>query len=138
MEPAELLLLQIRRCGLAEPECEAKFAKALGKFWRFDFCWWERMLAVEFEGGSWSGGAHNRGKHFESDCMKYALAALLGWKVLRVNNHMVEDGRAIRLIEIGLRPGPPFPPDLTRLARERCEKCLTKAEKLKRLAKGTK
>jgi very-short-patch-repair endonuclease len=67
--------------------------------WRFDFAWPVHKFAVEVEGGSWIGGAHTRGKHFESDAEKYNEAALLGWTVLRVTPKMIEDGRAIELIK---------------------------------------
>jgi hypothetical protein len=51
--------------------------------WRFDFAWPEQLVAVELEGGIWTGGAHTRGKHYQSDCEKYNAAALRGWRVLR-------------------------------------------------------
>lgn len=41
-----------------------------------------------------AAGAHVRGAHFESDCFKYAEAALQGWIVIRVTSDMVNDGRA--------------------------------------------
>lgn len=53
------------------------------------------MVAVEIEGGTWVSGAHGRGVHFESDAEKYDEAAILGYRVLRFTNKMVEDGRAI-------------------------------------------
>ncbi len=137
MEPAELLLLQIRAAGLPEPETERQFVNAYGRRFRFDFAWSERLLAMEFEGGSWSSGGHTRGKHFESDCTKYNFAVLLGWKVLRVNNHMIEDGRAILLLEAALGCKSDEDVILT-LAKHRCDKCLTKAEKLKRAARRLK
>jgi very-short-patch-repair endonuclease len=67
--------------------------------WRFDFAWPARLVAVEVEGGTFSGGRHSRGKGFEADCEKYAEAAILGWRVLRVTTAMVNDGRALDLIE---------------------------------------
>jgi very-short-patch-repair endonuclease len=66
--------------------------------WRFDFAWPALLLAVEVEGGSWTGGAHNRGAHFESDAVKYSEAAVLGWRIIRVTTDMVDDGRAVGLI----------------------------------------
>jgi very-short-patch-repair endonuclease len=66
--------------------------------WRFDFAWPELLVAVEIEGGSWSGGRHTSGPGFEADCVKYAEAAILGWLVLRVTTAMVDDGRAVALL----------------------------------------
>ena len=50
--------------------------------WRFDYAWPEGV-AVELEGGTWTGGAHTRGVKYGSDCEKYNTAALMGWTVLR-------------------------------------------------------
>jgi very-short-patch-repair endonuclease len=51
--------------------------------WRFDFAWPDAMVAVEVEGGVWTGGRHTRGAGFQADCRKYNAAVLLGWRVLR-------------------------------------------------------
>ena len=50
---------------------------------RFDYAVTDIKLAIEYEGGTWSGGAHTRGKHYSSDCEKYNLAQINGWIVLR-------------------------------------------------------
>ncbi len=52
--------------------------------WRFDFAYPIRRIAIEIEGGVWSGGAHTRGKGFSEDCEKYLEALLLGWRVVRL------------------------------------------------------
>ena len=36
-------------------------------------------VAIECEGGIFSGGAHTRGKHYASDCEKYNAMTMLGW-----------------------------------------------------------
>ena len=51
--------------------------------WRFDFANLERMIAVEVEGGVWTGGRHTRGKGFEGDIEKYNCGVALGWRILR-------------------------------------------------------
>jgi hypothetical protein len=51
--------------------------------WRFDFAWPDVMVALEIEGGVWSGGRHARGPGFIADCEKYNASAALGWVVQR-------------------------------------------------------
>lgn len=58
--------------------------------WRFDFAAPCAMVALEIEGGVWSGGRHTRGKGFIGDCHKYNGAVARGWKVLRVTPQMME------------------------------------------------
>lgn len=41
------------------------------------------MVAVELEGGVWSGGRHTRGRGFIEDCDKYNAATGLGWAIFR-------------------------------------------------------
>jgi very-short-patch-repair endonuclease len=77
----ENLWKQIRIKGLPLPKREYEFCP--GRKWRFDFAWIEQKLAVEVEGGNWSGGRHTRGRGFEQDCEKYNAAILMGWRVLR-------------------------------------------------------
>lgn len=80
---------------------EHRFA-APDRKWRFDFAWPSRKVAVEVEGGIYANGGHNRGAHIESDAEKISTAAALGWRVLRVTGKMIEDGRALALIERAL------------------------------------
>lgn len=91
------LAWQVRATPLPEPVQEVRFDPV--RRWRFDFAWPAHKVAVEIEGGTWSNGRHSRGEGFEADCEKYNAAALLGWIVLRVTPRMVDDGRALRLIE---------------------------------------
>ena len=66
--------------------------------WLLDFAWPDRKVAVEVDGGTWSGGRHTRGAGFETDCEKLNEAAIMGWRVLRVTGTMVKDGRAIEYV----------------------------------------
>jgi very-short-patch-repair endonuclease len=67
--------------------------------WRFDFVLPDHKIAIEVEGGVFSGGAHTRGKHFEEDAIKYNTASILGWKVLRFSTGQVTRGEAINFIK---------------------------------------
>lgn len=57
--------------------------------WRFDFAHVETKVAVEIEGGVWSGGRHTRGKGYIEDCTKYNRASELGWTVFRLTPDML-------------------------------------------------
>lgn len=92
----ELFALQLRAYRLPDPEREFRFSPP--RRWRFDFAWPDLRVAVEIEGGIFSGGRHTRGKGFESDCEKYNAAASDGWRVLRFTTGMVERGEAIAAV----------------------------------------
>lgn len=92
----------ISAVGLPPPIREYRFAPP--RRWRFDYCWPDRRIALEIEGGTWNGGRHVRGKGYERDCQKYNAATLAGWTVLRVTTPMVRDGRALALLEQALSP----------------------------------
>lgn len=92
---AENMALQLRARALVDGMFrELEFARAIGRKWRFDFAWPARHVALEVEGGTWTGGAHTRGAHFESDCEKYAIAAIQGWRVIRATTDQVRTGVA--------------------------------------------
>jgi len=99
-EGEEMLALHIRANKLPEPVREYRFAP--DRRWRFDFSWPERKLAVEVEGGVWSGGRHTRGSGYVKDLEKYNRAAVLGWCVLRFDTGAVRDGTAIAAIREAL------------------------------------
>lgn len=67
--------------------------------WRFDFVLSGTKIAIEVEGGIFSGGAHTRGKHFEEDAIKYNTAAIENFKVLRFSTGQVTRGEAIAFIK---------------------------------------
>lgn len=130
----EALLQQIRDAGLPEPEREYRFAKLLGRTWRLDFAWPGEMFAVECNGGTWTDGRHNRGVGMENDAVKGDVATLLGWRVLTVTNHMVADGRAIRIIR-GVLEG--FEAEAAEwLAGCRCRQCDARGARKREEASG--
>lgn len=85
------LELHLRVYGLA-PIREFKFCG--DREWRADLAFPEHKLLIEVEGGTWSGGRHQRGAGFTNDCLKYNAAALLGFTVLRYTTEMVMNGAA--------------------------------------------
>ena len=94
-------MFQLQLAGLPLPEREFLFHKR--RKWRFDFAWPDLLIAVEVEGGVFSGGRHVRGQGYESDCEKYNEAQLLGWMVLRFTPGMIKRGKADQVIEKAIR-----------------------------------
>ena len=83
---------QVFSCGrYSGYEREHRFARHLGRRFAFDFAWVQQRVAVELEGGTWSGGRHTRGAGYENDCKKYNLAVLEGWAVLRFTSTMLNE-----------------------------------------------
>lgn len=83
-----------------------RFAKEIGRQWRFDFAFLQLKIAIEVEGlvvrrigGQMvSMGRHANVAGFREDCLKYAWAAVLGWTVLRFEQSQVK-GDGMDMIE---------------------------------------
>ena len=111
----EEFLFQVKAIKLPIPEREYRFgAMASGgtgnglrkrlaehglRDWRFDFAYPDLKIAVEVEGGTFSGGRHTRGKGFEGDVEKYTSATLLGWLVIRATGKHVKSGQAVQWLQ---------------------------------------
>jgi very-short-patch-repair endonuclease len=97
------LLAKMKYVGFPEFETEYQFDSA--RRWRFDFAFPQShfRIAVEAEGGVWSGGRHVRGQGFIDDCEKYNRAAIDGWCVLRFTAESIKDNSALDQIEESLR-----------------------------------
>jgi hypothetical protein len=94
--PADLFASQLVERGFrAAPE----YCFAYPRRWRFDFALVSNLIAIEIEGGTWSGGRHTSGSGFRKDCEKYNEATRLGWRVYRFTSDMVTSGKAIEFIE---------------------------------------
>ena len=78
---------QLKPIGAPDPVREHRFAPP--RRWRFDFAWLDSRVAVEVEGGTWTGGRHVQGQGFADDCEKYNHAALDGWTVIRLTSDML-------------------------------------------------
>ena len=80
-EAVDALVFQIRAVGLPAPVREHKFPSPTAR-WRFDLAWPDRHVAVEVDGGVWTGGRHVTGSGATKDAEKFSNAAALGWRVL--------------------------------------------------------
>ena len=98
----EAFALQLRATGL-DAGVTREFRFHQSRRWRFDFAWPVKRVAVEVEGGIWTRGRHTRGGGYIGDLEKYNEAAVMGWVVLRVAGEHIEDGRALRWLELALR-----------------------------------
>jgi very-short-patch-repair endonuclease len=99
----DALAFQLRAAGVELHETEYRFAKDIGRRWRFDLAWPARKLAVEIDGGLFVFGRHSRGAGQLADMEKYAEATLRGWRVLRVGAPHIRSGQALEWIERALR-----------------------------------
>ena len=59
--------------------------------WRFDLAHRGGAVAVEVDGGTWTGGRHVRGAGYRRDAEKLNAAAALGWFVYRLTPDMASD-----------------------------------------------
>jgi len=91
----------LKALKIKKPEREYTFASP--RRWRFDFAWVDEKIAVEIEGGIWTGGRHVRGKGFENDCEKGNQAQLMGWAVYRFTPSHIARGDAVEIIRKALK-----------------------------------
>lgn len=111
-KPEETFDFECRTRGLPPYLRNHQFAKqAMGRGWKFDFCWIQYKLAVEIEGLVMRqlyehphAGAQRvwvvYGRHatidgLTEDMRKYNAASRLGWALMRFDQRMVKDGTAI-------------------------------------------
>ncbi len=93
------------RLNALDPKREFRFCE---RRWRVDFAFPEKKLAIEIEGGVWSGGRHVRGTGYSADLEKHNALAILGWRLLRFSTAMVENGTAINTTLAMLAGDVPF------------------------------
>lgn len=76
-----LKLLQSRFKGV---EIEKEFRFHSTRRWRFDYAFPILKIAVEVDGGVWTGGRHINPAGYINDMEKLNNAAAMGWLVLRI------------------------------------------------------
>jgi hypothetical protein len=103
VDTENLFASQCRAHKLPMFKRQYKFAADIGRGWMFDFCWVEYKAALECEGlvvKRVNGELLVTGRHvhpagFRGDSIKYGMAAIMGWGVLRFEQTHVKDGTAI-------------------------------------------
>ena len=75
-----ILLNRLERVGLPRPEVQYRIVP--GRRWRWDLAWPTHRLAVEVQGGIYTGGRHVRGAGYEADAQKRNAAQLLCWRCI--------------------------------------------------------
>lgn len=73
-------------CLLDGPPLEKEYKFCPGREWRADYRIGQWL--IELEGGVYSGGRHTRAKGFIEDIYKYNMAAMLGYRVIRIGTGM--------------------------------------------------
>lgn len=86
------------------PPCEEWIFASPRKF-RFDYAWPEARLALEVEGGIFTKQAHGSITGILRDMEKYNLAAIHGWRVLRVVPNKLCDLQTLTMIANAYRWG---------------------------------
>ena len=67
--------------------------------WRFDFAIPAYKIAIEVEGGVWTGGRHTRPQGFLGDIEKYNAGTLLGWRIFRVTPDELYSNKTFNLLK---------------------------------------
>lgn len=64
-------------------DCVKEYRFHATRQWRFDYALPTYRIALEVEGGVWTGGRHTLPVGFLRDMEKYNTATLMGWRVFR-------------------------------------------------------
>jgi len=78
--PPKILLALWNTFCIPAPVAEHVFCD--GRKWRFDYAFPKERVAIEVQGGLWTGGRHTRGAALKKEHEKLNHAAMLGWRVL--------------------------------------------------------
>jgi len=113
-------LARLRKENLPAPD-EREFKFCSGRGWKADFAYTPYRVLVEVEGGG-TIGRHTSITGYRDDCIKYNVASLLGWKVLRFDKDMIKRGIAVETIRAVLN-GTVFVPEVIgKRSQKRSEK----------------
>ena len=83
-------------------ECVKEFKFHPVRKWRFDYAIPEHKIALEVEGGVWTGGRHTSPKGFLGDIETYNTATLMGWRVFRTTPDDLYKKKTLDLIKTAI------------------------------------
>jgi hypothetical protein len=85
-----------------DAEAEHKFHPS--RKWRFDFAFVKERVAIECQGGIFSGGRHVRGAALLKEHEKLNAAACLGWRVLFVTPDSLCMSETLEMVKEAVSP----------------------------------
>lgn len=102
-----LFAFQLQAAGAPPWERQYRFAREIGREWRWDFAWPGLRLAVEIQGGIWKrgGGAHSHPLDILRNMEKQNDGALLGWRLLQFSTDQVKSGEGLAYTMTVIRRG---------------------------------
>lgn len=86
--------------GIAGALTEYQFD--LDRKWRFDFAFPAARLAIEVQGGIYSGGRHTRGAALVKEWEKLNAAAVAGWRILYCQPREIQTVAFARVVKAAL------------------------------------
>lgn len=87
--------------GLPRPRPEARFHET--RLWRIDFYWPNERVAVEVDGGVWTGGRHTRGSGWVADAEKRRAMAAAGILLVPIMPKEVQTGVWVEPVREAMR-----------------------------------
>jgi very-short-patch-repair endonuclease len=78
------MFLRLLQSSFKGVEIEKEFRFHPKRKWRFDYAFPALKIAVEVDGGVWTGGRHINPDGYINDMEKLNNAAAMGWLVLRI------------------------------------------------------
>lgn len=98
---AHLFELMCDAHDLPRPTPEYRFAAP--RRFRFDYCWKEQKIALEVQGGLFTGGRHVRGAALLKEHEKLNEACIRGYRVLFCTPQDVKTGAVFALIKRAIK-----------------------------------
>ena len=83
-------------------ECVKEYQFHPTRKWRFDYAIPAHKIALEVEGGVWTGGRQTSSVGFLKDMEKYNTATLMGWRVFRTTPEDLYKKKTLDLLKTAI------------------------------------